>query len=93
MRAGTVFAIDALSSRLPLPLARILSVAMVLAALAFLGIVIQGSFALIERGEFQTSPTLQIPMWMIYAPFPFALPTWPWRRCCAPPTAGQPVQG
>ena len=73
MRYGTVFAIDALAARLPLKLARALSLAMVAAALAFLGVVIHGSLALIDRGAFQTSSTLLIPMWIIYAPFPLGI--------------------
>ncbi|MSO55003.1 MAG: TRAP transporter small permease [Rhodospirillales bacterium] len=73
MRRGTIFAIDSLAQLLPLGPARILSVAMVLASLGFLGVVIYGSFALIEIGYDITSPTMEVPMWIVYVPVPIGM--------------------
>jgi TRAP-type C4-dicarboxylate transport system permease small subunit len=56
---------------LPLKLARALMVVVAAGCLWFLAIVVYGSFPLIELGwKFETSPVLQIPMWIIYLCLP-----------------------
>ena len=73
MRRGTIFAIDSLAELLPLGPARVLSVVMVTASLGFLGVVIYGSLALIDIGRDITSPTVEVPMWIVYLPVPFGM--------------------
>ena len=73
MRRGTVFAIEALPAMLPLAPARAVSVAIAAANLAFLGVVIYGSTILIEHGVGQASPSLQIPMWIVYVLIPLGM--------------------
>lgn len=70
MRMGTHVAVDFIVAALPKRIARVLYVILVFGALCFLGVVIYGSFALIEIGQFQTSPALSIPMWIVYAAIP-----------------------
>ncbi len=71
MRRGLHVAVDALAALLPLNLGRALSVLIVIGSLWFLGIVIYGSLPLIELGwKFETSPVLQLPMWVIYLSLP-----------------------
>ena len=73
MRRGTIFAIDSLAAFLPLGPARALSVAMALASIAFLGVVVWGSLSLIDIGRDITSPTVEVPMWIVYLPIPFGM--------------------
>ncbi len=71
MRRGLHVAVDVLAAMLPLNLARALMVLVAAGCLWFLGIVIYGSLPLIELGwKFETSPVLQIPMWIIYLCLP-----------------------
>ena len=71
MRRGLHVAVDALAAMLPLRWARVLSLLIAAGALWFLGVVIYGSLPLIELGWlFETSPVLQIPMWIIYLTLP-----------------------
>jgi len=71
MRRGLHVAVDVLAAMLPLKLARVLMVVVAAGCLWFLGIVIYGSLPLIELGwKFETSPVLQIPMWIIYLCLP-----------------------
>ncbi len=73
MRRGTVFAIDALPALMPIPIQRVISVIIVVASLLFLGVIVYGSFILIEHGLYQTSPSLQIPMWWVYLLIPIGM--------------------
>ena len=71
MRRGLHVAVDALAAMLPLRWARALSILIAAGALWFLGVVVYGSFPLIELGWlFETSPVLQLPMWVIYLSLP-----------------------
>ena len=71
MRRGLHVAVDVLAAMLPLNLARALMVVVAAGCLWFLGIVVYGSLPLIELGwKFETSPVLQIPMWIIYLCLP-----------------------
>lgn len=73
MQRGTVFAIDALPALLPIALQRVISVLIVVTSVAFLCVIIYGSFILIDHGRFQTSPSLQIPMWWVYVMIPIGM--------------------
>ena len=71
MKHGWHVAVDSLPEKLPLPAARALKIVLAGGALWFLGIVVFGSFALIELGWlFEVSPVLSIPMWIIYLALP-----------------------
>ncbi|MGI9336753.1 MAG: TRAP transporter small permease [Gammaproteobacteria bacterium] len=71
MRFGWHVAVDVLAGMLSLRLARGLSVAIGAGCIGFLAIVVYGSLDLIELGwMFETSPVLQIPMWIIYLCIP-----------------------
>ena len=71
MRRGLHVAVDALAAMLPLRWARVLSLLIAAGALWFLGVVVYGSLPLIELGWlFETSPVLQLPMWVIYLSLP-----------------------
>ena len=71
MRRGWHVAVDVLAGMLPLGPARALSVVVAVGCIGFLGVVVYGSFALIELGWlFETSPVLLIPMWIIYLCIP-----------------------
>lgn len=71
MRYGWHVAVDVLAAMLPLPFARALSIANAAVCVAFLAVVVFGSLPLIELGWlFETSPVLQIPMWIIYLCIP-----------------------
>ncbi len=73
MRRGTIFAIDALPQTLPLIPARILKILIATASIGFLCVMIYGGYLLFESGFLQTSPTLLIPMWIIYAVVPISM--------------------
>jgi TRAP-type C4-dicarboxylate transport system permease small subunit len=98
MRRGLHVAVEVLAAMLPLPLRRVLSVVTVFGCLWFLAVVIYGSFALIELGwMFETSPVVQIPMWIIYLSLPIGAVYFGievivaaidrWRDPFAPPSA------
>ena len=71
MRRGLHVAVDAVAALLPLKWARALSLLIAAGALWFLGVVVYGSLPLIELGWlFETSPVLQVPMWIIYLSLP-----------------------
>jgi TRAP-type C4-dicarboxylate transport system permease small subunit len=71
MRVGMHVAVDAFVARLPLPVARALSITIAGGCLWFLGIVFYGSLSLLELGWlFETSPVLLIPMWIVYLCMP-----------------------
>lgn len=70
MRRGTVFAIESLPAMLPLLCARVLKVAITALSVLFQGLMVYGGSILVEAGFFQTSPTMMIPMWIIYGVIP-----------------------
>lgn len=70
MHRGMLVSIDFLAAKLPLRLARILSVIITGACVWFVGLVAWASKALIEIGQFETSATLLMPMWIIYLGLP-----------------------
>ena len=71
MRWGWHVAVDVLAAKLALRQARVLSVVVAAGCIWFLGIVVLGSWPLIELGwMFETSPVLLIPMWIIYLCIP-----------------------
>ena len=73
MRYGTIFAIDSLPALLPLNLARGVKIFIALVSCAFLAVMVFGGIQLLEIGSRQTSPTMQIPMWIIYLVIPIAM--------------------
>lgn len=73
MRDKLHVSVDALTHVLPLPMLRILTIVVAVPCIWFLWQVISGSFALIEIGRIQSSPVLQIPMWIPYLSLPVGL--------------------
>ncbi|KMK64796.1 TRAP transporter small permease [Puniceibacterium sp. IMCC21224] len=67
---GQHVAIDMVPAALPLPAARVALVAIAAVGMAFLATLAWGSLPLIRMGEFQTSPSLRMPMKYMY----FCLP-------------------
>lgn len=70
LRTGTLFAMDSLVVKLGQKLQRIILIVNLLLGLVFLSVLFYGSLSLVKIGEFQTSPTLGIPMWLIYLSVP-----------------------
>ncbi|MEC5293117.1 MULTISPECIES: TRAP transporter small permease [unclassified Aurantimonas] len=70
MRRGQHVAIDLLPAVLPLRFARMAILAAAIGSIAFLLVVIKGSFPLIRFGFMQSSSALLIPMWIIYLCLP-----------------------
>ncbi len=58
--------IDALVNLFPPPLRRALTAATSLLGLVFLGAVVVGAVPMLRQGQFQTTPTLGLPMWVPY---------------------------
>ena len=73
MRERLHVSVDALTHVLPEPVLRALTILIALPCLWFLGQAIVGSFALIEIGLIQSSPVLQVPMWIPYLSLPVGL--------------------
>lgn len=67
---GQHVAIDVLPSQLPLPAARTALVAIALVSAAFLVVLAYGTLPLMKLGQFQTSPSLRVPMKYMYACLP-----------------------
>jgi len=65
--------VDALSSVLPESILRVLTIVIAVPCLWFLWQAIVGSLDLIDIGRIQTSPVLQIPMWIPYLSLPLGL--------------------
>ena len=65
--------VDALANVLPAPVLRFLTIVVAVPCLWFLWQAIAGSLALIDIGRIQTSPVLQIPMWIPYLSLPIGL--------------------
>jgi len=71
MRRGWHVAVDVLPAMLPRGPARAVSIVIAGGCIGFLGIVVYGSLPLIELGwNFETSPVLLTPMWVIYLCIP-----------------------
>jgi TRAP-type C4-dicarboxylate transport system permease small subunit len=73
MRRNLHVSVDALVSFLPESVLRFLTLAVAIPCLWFLWHAIAGSMALIDIGRIQTSPVLQIPMWIPYLSLPLGL--------------------
>lgn len=73
MRRGTIFAIDVFPQSLSLRPARVLSVIIAGLNLFFLAVLIYGGWILFQLGFGQTSPTILIPMWIIYIMIPIGM--------------------
>ena len=65
--------VDALTDVVPEAVRRILIIVVALACSGFLLLAIAGSLTLIDIGRMQTSPVLQIPMWIPYLSLPTGL--------------------
>lgn len=70
MRRGQHVVVDILALFLPDGVRRIVSIIVAAGSIAFVLIVAWTSLALIKFGFIQTSPALQLPMWMIYLCMP-----------------------
>ncbi|MFN4128568.1 MAG: TRAP transporter small permease [Paracoccaceae bacterium] len=73
LRHGAVFAVDALPATLPLWAARAVSVAIAALSLIFLAVQIYGGILLTRQGAAQTSPTLLLPMWIVFLAVPVGM--------------------
>lgn len=73
LRHGAVFAVDALPATLPLWAARLVSMFVALSSLIFLAVLIYGGALLTKQGVSQTSPTLLLPMWIVFAAVPVGM--------------------
>lgn len=58
--------IDVLVNMFPPPIRRVLTLTASLLGLWFLLSIVRGSMPMLELGQFQTTPALQIPMWIPY---------------------------
>ncbi|MDT1062197.1 TRAP transporter small permease [Paracoccus sp. CPCC 101403] len=67
---GQHVAIDLLPSKLPLAGARAALVLIALVSGAFLAVLAYGSLPLLKLGQFQTSPSMRVPMMYMYACLP-----------------------
>lgn len=72
LRTGTLFAMDSIVAGLPLVLRRAVMVLNTILSLIFVAVIFYGSTFLMRIGEFQTSPSLGLPMWMIYLALPLS---------------------
>jgi TRAP-type C4-dicarboxylate transport system permease small subunit len=73
MRRKLHVSVDALVSILPESILRFLTLVIAIPCLWFLWHAIAGSMALIDIGRIQTSPVLQVPMWIPYLSLPLGL--------------------
>jgi len=73
MRENLHVSVDALVTILPESILRFLTLVIAIPCLWFLWHAIAGSMALIDIGRIQTSPVLQIPMWIPYLSLPIGL--------------------
>lgn len=58
--------IDALVLQFPLPIRRMLTVAVTVLGVVFLGAIVVGTLPMMRNGQFQTTPILGVPMWIPY---------------------------
>lgn len=70
MRRGQHVVVDVLALFLPEGVRRILSLVVALGSILFVGIVAKTSLALVNFGFIQSSPALQMPMWIVYLCLP-----------------------
>ena len=73
MRSNLHVSVDALTNILPVSILRFLIIVIAVPCLWFLWQAIVGSIVLIDIGQIQTSPVLQIPMWIPYLALPIGL--------------------
>lgn len=73
MRDNLHVSVDVLANSVPPAVARLLIIIVAAACCWFLGQAIVGSFALMDIGRIQTSPVLQMPMWIPYLSLPVGL--------------------
>ena len=73
MRDNLHVSVDMLTTVIPQRLARFFIVVVAVACCWFLWNAIVGSFALIDIGRIQSSPVLQVPMWLPYLSLPVGL--------------------
>lgn len=73
LRHGAVFAVDALPATLPLWAARGVSVLIAAGSLVFLAVLVYGGILLMRQGAAQTSPTLLMPMWIVFMAVPVGM--------------------
>lgn len=73
MQRNLHVSVDALIHILPEPILRFLTLVIAVPCLWFLWQAIAGSLALIDIGRIQTSPVLQVPMWIPYLSLPLGL--------------------
>ncbi|MCY0093440.1 TRAP transporter small permease [Hoeflea ulvae] len=73
LRHGAVFAVDALPARLSLRSARLVSVLIAAGSLLFLAVLIYGGVLLTRQGASQSSPTLLLPMWIVFSAVPVGM--------------------
>ena len=73
MRDNLHVNVDILTTALPAAVLRVLVAIVAVFCLWFVGLAIVGSFALIDAGRIQTSPVLQLPMWIQYLSLPIGL--------------------
>lgn len=70
MRRGQHVVVDVLALFLPVGVRRVISVIVALGSIVFVAIVARTSLALVNFGFIQSSPALQIPMWIVYLCLP-----------------------
>ncbi|BBK32786.1 TRAP-type C4-dicarboxylate transport system permease small subunit [Stella humosa] len=73
MRYGMHIGVDVLAGMLPPPLQRLLAIVLGAASLLFLWVIFDGSLAIVDMGQFQTSPLLQISMAHVYLAIPIGV--------------------
>jgi TRAP-type C4-dicarboxylate transport system permease small subunit len=73
MRYGMHIGVDVLAGMLPPPVQRLLAIVLGLASLVFLWVIFDGSLAIVDMGQFQTSPLLQVSMSNIYLAIPIGV--------------------
>lgn len=73
VRYRALFTVDLIGGRLGAAGHRARRVATAILGAIFVAALLKGSLRLIEFGQFQTAPTLQIPMWIIYLALPIGL--------------------
>ncbi len=73
MRSNLHVGVDALASKFPAAIQKILITISAVAAVWFLWQAISGSMAMIKIGQIQTSPAIGLPMWIPYLSLPIGL--------------------
>lgn len=73
LRTGSMFALDTLTRHLALGPARLLSVVIAALSIVLVGVLLYGGVLLTQSGFHQTSPVMQIQMWMIFIALPIGM--------------------